>query len=125
MPRLLGVDIPGNKQLPYSFRYIFGVGQKIANDICEQLSLDSSRKAHTLGDEELAKIAAFLEKNYIVEGNLRRQRTQNINRLRDIKCYRGSRHRAGLPVRGQRSRTNARTRKGPKRTIAGKKKITK
>lgn len=125
MPRLLGVDIPGNKQLPYAFRYIFGVGQKIAADICEELSLDSKRKAHTLGDEELAKIAAFLEKNYVVEGNLRRQRTQNINRLRDIKCYRGMRHRAGLPVRGQRSRTNARTRKGPKRTIAGKKKITK
>ncbi|MDC1141476.1 30S ribosomal protein S13 [Planctomycetota bacterium] len=125
MPRLLGVDIPGNKQLPYSFRYIFGVGQKVANDICEQLSLDPTRKAHTLADDELAKIAAFLEKNYVVEGNLRRQRTQNINRLRDIKCYRGSRHRLGLPVRGQRSRTNARTRKGPKRTIAGKKKVTK
>jgi small subunit ribosomal protein S13 len=93
--------------------------------VCEGLSLDTSRKAHTLTDEELSRIAAFVEKNYVVEGNLRRQRTQNVNRLRDIKCNRGLRHRAGLPVRGQRTRTNARTRKGPRKTIAGKKKIAK
>jgi small subunit ribosomal protein S13 len=125
MPRLLGVDIPGNKQLPYAFRYIFGVGKTISNEICEELSLERKRKAHTLTDEELARIAAYIEKNYVVEGNLRRQRTQNVNRLRDIKCYRGLRHRMGLPVRGQRTRTNSRTRKGPKKTIAGKKKVTK
>lgn len=125
MPRLLGVDIPGDKQLPYSFRYIFGVGKSIANSICEELSLERKRKAHTLTDEELARIAAYVEKNYVVEGNLRRQRTQNVNRLRDIKCYRGMRHRMGLPVRGQRTRTNSRTRKGPRKTIAGKKKVTK
>ena len=125
MPRLLGVDIPGNKALPYSFTHIFGIGRKVALQVCEGLNLDTSRKAHTLTDEELARIAAFVEKNYVVEGNLRRQRTQNVNRLRDIKCYRGLRHRAGLPVRGQRTRTNARTRKGPRKTIAGKKKVAK
>lgn len=125
MPRLLGVDIPGNKQLPYSFRYIFGVGPKVAAEVCEGLSLDPKRKAHTLTDEELARIAGYIEKNYVVEGNLRRKRTQDVNRLRDIKCYRGLRHRAGLPVRGQRTRTNARTRKGAKKTIAGKKKVAK
>src|SRR5690606_33631915 len=108
--------------LPIAFRYIYGVGSTVARQVCEGLNLDVSRKAHTLTDEELARIAAFVEKNYVVEGNLRRQRTQNVNRLRDIKCYRGLRHRAGLPVRGQRTRTNARTRKGPRKTIAGKKK---
>lgn len=125
MPRLLGVDIPGNKQLPYALTYIYGVGRSVARKVCENLSLDVTRKAHTLTDEELARIAAFVEKNFIVEGNLRRQRAQNINRLRDIKCFRGLRHRAGLPVRGQRTRTNARTRKGPRKTIAGKKKVAK
>jgi small subunit ribosomal protein S13 len=123
MPRLLGVDIPGGKSLPYAFRYIFGIGPAVARQICEGLNLDESRKSHTLTDEELARIAAFVEKNYVVEGNLRRQRTQNINRLREIKCYRGVRHRVGLPLRGQRTRTNARTRKGPRKTIAGKKKV--
>jgi small subunit ribosomal protein S13 len=125
MPRILGVDVPGNKQLPYALRYIYGVGPSVAAQVCEGLSLDVMRKAHTLTDEELTRIAAFIEKNYVVEGNLRRQRTQGINRLRDIKCYRGLRHRAGLPVRGQRTRTNARTRKGPRKTIAGKKKVAK
>jgi small subunit ribosomal protein S13 len=123
MPRLLGVDIPGGKRLPFAFRYIYGVGPSVAHQVCGGLNLDESRKAHTLTDEELARIAAFVEKNYVVEGNLRRQRTQNVNRLRDIKCFRGVRHRAGLPVRGQRTRTNARTRKGPRKTIAGKKKV--
>jgi small subunit ribosomal protein S13 len=125
MPRILGVDVPGNKQLPYAFRYIYGVGQTVSREVCAGLNLDVRRKAHTLTDEELTRIAAFIEKNYVVEGNLRRQRTQGINRLRDIKCFRGLRHRAGLPVRGQRTRTNARTRKGPRKTIAGKKKVTK
>jgi small subunit ribosomal protein S13 len=125
MPRLLGVDIPGNKQLPYSLTAIYGVGRQIARQVCTGLSLDPNRKAHTLTEEELSRIAAFVEKNFVVEGNLRRQRTQNINRLRDIKCYRGTRHRSGLPVRGQRTRTNARTRKGPRKTIAGKKKVAK
>lgn len=125
MPRLLGVDIPANKQLAYSFRGIYGVGPTLALKVCEGLNLDPARKAHTLTEEELTRIAAFIEKNFVVEGNLRRQRTQNVNRLRDIKCYRGIRHKVNLPVRGQRTRTNARTRKGPKKTIAGKKKVTK
>lgn len=125
MPRLLGVDIPANKQLGYSFRAIYGVGPSVAAKVCQGLNLDISRKAHTLTEEELTRIAAFIEKNFVVEGNLRRQRTQNVNRLRDIKCYRGVRHKVNLPVRGQRTRTNARTRKGPKKTIAGKKKVTK
>ncbi|HRJ79457.1 MAG TPA: 30S ribosomal protein S13, partial [Planctomycetota bacterium] len=92
MPRILGVDVPPNKQLPYAFRYIYGVGPSVARKICEGLSLDPSRQSKTLTDEELTRIAAFIEKNFVVEGNLRRQRTQNINRLRDIKCYRGLRH---------------------------------
>lgn len=125
MPRLLGVDIPGSRQLRYAFTHIYGIGPSVAGQICEGLNLDVTRKAHTLTDEELARIAAFVEKNYVVEGNLRRQRTQNVNRLRDIKCFRGLRHRSGLPVRGQRTRTNARTRKGPRKTIAGKKKVAK
>jgi small subunit ribosomal protein S13 len=125
MPRLLGVDIPAGKHLNYSFRAIYGVGPSLARKVCEGLNLDPMRKAHTLTEEELTRIAAFIEKNYVVEGNLRRQRTQNVNRLRDIKCYRGLRHKVNLPVRGQRTRTNARTRKGPKKTIAGKKKVTK
>ncbi|MCC6465893.1 MAG: 30S ribosomal protein S13 [Planctomycetes bacterium] len=125
MPRLLGVDIPANKQLPYAFQYIYGIGKAVARKICEGLSLDPLRKAHTLTEDEITRITAFVEKGFVVEGNLRRQRTQNVNRLRDIKCYRGQRHRANLPARGQRTRTNARTRKGPKKTIAGKKKVTK
>jgi len=125
MPRVLGVDIPPNKQLPYAFRYIYGIGRTLARRICEGLNLDPTRQSKTLTDEELTRIANFVEKNFVVEGNLRRQRTQNINRLRDIKCYRGLRHRNNLPVRGQRTRTNARTRKGPRKTIAGKKLATK
>jgi small subunit ribosomal protein S13 len=125
MPRILGVDVPPNKQLPYAFRYIYGIGATLARRICDGLNLDPTRQSKTLTDEELTRIANFVEKNFVVEGNLRRQRTQNINRLRDIKCYRGLRHRANLPVRGQRTRTNARTRKGPRKTIAGKKLATK
>ncbi len=121
MPRLLGVDIPADKPLWISLTYVFGVGKHTSKQVCEALGLEATRRAHTLSPDELAKIATFVEKTYSVEGNLRRQRTQNVNRLRDIKCYRGSRHRSGLPVRGQRTKTNARTRKGPKKTIAGKK----
>jgi small subunit ribosomal protein S13 len=125
MPRILGVDIPPNKQLPFALPYIYGVGRVIARKVCEGLNLDPTRLAKSLTDEEISRINNYIEKNYVVEGNLRRQRTQNVNRLRDIKCYRGMRHRANLPVRGQRTRTNARTRKGPRKTIAGKKLATK
>ncbi len=121
MPRLLGVDIPNDKPTHISLRYLYGVGDKIARDLCHKAGIDPLRKARDLADDELSRLAALLERDYVVEGPLRRQVAQNVNRLRDIRCYRGIRHRLGLPVRGQRTRTNARTRKGPKKTVAGKK----
>lgn len=121
MPRLLGVDIPNDKSTEISLTYLFGVGSKTARDLCHKCGVDGSKKARDLTDEELSLIGSVLERDYTVEGPLRRQLTQSINRLREIKCYRGLRHRQGLPVRGQRTKTNARTRKGPKKTVAGKK----
>jgi small subunit ribosomal protein S13 len=121
MPRLLGVDIPNDKPTHISLTYLYGVGDKIARDLCHKAGVDPQRRARELADDELSRLAALLERDYVVEGPLRRQIQQNVNRLRDIKCYRGIRHRLGLPVRGQRTRTNARTRKGPKKTVAGKK----
>ena len=121
MPRLLGVDIPNDKKTVISLTYLFGVGNQTARDICHKAGLDENKKARDLSDEEISRIAAILERDYTVEGPLRRQVQQNIGRLRDIKSYRGIRHRLGLPVRGQRTKTNARTRKGPKKTVAGKK----
>ena len=121
MPRLLGVDIPNDKKTIISLTYLYGVGQKSAREICVKAGVNPELKAGELTDTEVSTIATLLENDYTVEGPLRRQLTQSINRLRDIKCYRGLRHRAGLPVRGQRTRTNARTRKGPKKTVAGKK----
>ncbi|MDR2346524.1 MAG: 30S ribosomal protein S13 [Planctomycetaceae bacterium] len=121
MPRLLGVDIPNNRPIVISLTYLYGVGPAIARDICRQAGVDMSLRARELGENDLAKIASFLDNNYVVEGQLRRQINQNIARLREIGCYRGMRHRKGLPVRGQRTRTNARTRKGPAKTVAGKK----
>ncbi len=121
MPRLLGVDIPNDKPTHISLMYLYGVGDKVARDLCHKAGIDPLRKARDLADDELSRLAALLERDYVVEGPLRRQTQQNVNRLRDIRCYRGIRHRLGLPVRGQRTRTNARTRKGPKKTVAGKK----
>ena len=121
MPRLLGVDIPGDKPTVISLAYLYGVGPKIARDLCHKAGVDPQGRARELREDELARLAALLDKDYTVEGQLRRQVAQNIARLRDINCYRGIRHRRGLPVRGQRTRTNARTRKGPKKTVAGKK----
>lgn len=121
MPRLLGVDIPGNKPTVISLRYLYGVGPKTAQELCFKAGVNPHGRAKDLREDELARLAALLDKDYTVEGQLRRQLTQNIARLRDINCYRGIRHRRGLPVRGQRTRTNARTRKGPKKTVAGKK----
>ena len=121
MPRLLGVDIPNDKPTAVSLTYLFGVGPKIARELCHKAGVDMQTKARDLGDEELGRLATILERDYTVEGALRRQSQQAVTRLRDIKCYRGIRHRVGLPVRGQRTRTNARTRKGPKKTVAGKK----
>lgn len=121
MPRLLGVDIPNDKPTVVSLTYLFGVGSKTARELCRKAGIDQDKRARDLAEDELGRLAALLERDYTVEGPLRRQLQQSINRLRDIKCYRGVRHRQGLPVRGQRTRTNARTRKGPKKTVAGKK----
>jgi len=121
MPRLLGGDIPGERPTGISLTYLYGVGPRIARDLCHKAGVNPNGRAKELREDELARLAALLDKDYTVEGQLRRQVRQNIARLRDIGCYRGIRHRRGLPVRGQRTRTNARTRKGPKKTVAGKK----
>lgn len=121
MPRLLGVDIPNDRKAVVSLTYLYGVGPKTSRDLCHKAAVDEDRPARDLTDEEISRITTILERDYIVEGPLRRQVQQNINRLKDIKSYRGIRHRVGLPVRGQRTKTNARTRKGPKKTVAGKK----
>ena len=121
MPRLLGVDIPNDKKAVISLTYLYGVGDQTARDLCRKAAVDEQKKARDLTDEELSRLSMIIERDYTVEGPLRRQVQQNINRLRDIKSYRGIRHRLGLPVRGQRTKTNARTRKGPKKTVAGKK----
>ena len=123
MPRILGVDIPNDKPTHISLRYIYGIGPTLALKLCDQARVDPQRRAKELSDEEIARIANILDRddNYTVEGPLRRQIQQNIARLRDINSYRGARHRRSLPVRGQRTRTNARTRKGPRKTVAGKK----
>ncbi len=123
MPRLAGIEIPDNKPLRIALRYIHGVGPKLAEDIITQAGLDGQARAHTLNEDELAKIAGILEADFIIEGALRRQVAQNVQRLRDIRCYRGDRHRRGLPCRGQRTQTNARTRKGRRKTVAGKKSV--
>ena len=121
MPRLLGVDIPNNRPAGVALTYLYGVGPKVARELCHKAGVDANVRAKDLREDELGRLAALLDKDYVVEGQLRRQVNQNIVRLRDIGCYRGLRHRRGLPVRGQRTRTNARTRKGPKKTVAGKK----
>jgi small subunit ribosomal protein S13 len=123
MPRVAGVDIPNDKTARYSLRYIYGVGPRSADLILEKAGIDPLTPAKELNEEQLSKIAAILEADFIIEGQLRRQVQQNIARLRDITCYRGLRHRRGLPVRGQRTKTNARTRKGPRKTVAGKKSV--
>ena len=121
MPRLLGVDIPNDRPTAVALTYLYGVGPKTARDLCHKAGIDPQVRARELREDELGRLAALLDKDYMVEGQLRRQLNQNVARLRDIGCYRGIRHRRGLPVRGQRTRTNARTRKGPKKTVAGKK----
>jgi len=123
MPRVAGVDIPNDKATIYALRYIYGVGPKSAEIICEKAGIDPLTPAKELNEEQLSKIAGILEDDFIIEGQLRRQVQQNVARLRDIACYRGLRHRHGLPVRGQRTKTNARTRKGPRKTVAGKKSV--
>jgi small subunit ribosomal protein S13 len=121
MPRISGVDVPDKKAIRYALRYIHGIGPKFADQIIAELGLDPMRKAQDLSENEVASISQYLDREYVVEGALRRQTAQNIQRLRDIKSYRGDRHRRGLPTRGQRTKCNARTRKGKKKTVAGKK----
>ena len=121
MPRIQGIDIPNDKPTHVSLRYIRGIGPTTALELCKKAKVDAQRKARELNEEEIARLTGILDREYVVEGTLRRQEQQNIARLRDIGCYRGIRHRKSLPVRGQRTRTNARTRKGPRKTVAGKK----
>ncbi len=125
MPRIIGIDIPANKRLVISLTYIYGIGNALANEIVNKLQLDPNMKAGKLTEEDIAKINSILQTKYVVEGDLRRQVQNNIKRLIAIHCYRGLRHRLGLPVRGQRTRSNARTRKGKKKTVAGKKQAPK
>jgi len=123
MPRVIGVDIPNNKRLDIALTHIYGVGRSTAAKVCIELRLEPSMKARDLTEEQITTLANFVQKEFAVEGVLRRQVAASIGRLRDIGCYRGLRHRRGLPVRGQRTRTNARSRKGPKKTVAGKKSV--
>ncbi len=123
MPRVAGVDIPNEKPTYVSLQYIHGVGLTTAKSICEKARIEPMTRAKDLTEEQLSKIANILDSDLVIEGQLRRQVQQNIARLRDISCYRGQRHRRGLPVRGQRTKTNARTRKGPRKTVAGKKSV--
>ena len=125
MARIAGVNIPTNKRVPISLRYIFGIGPKNAQVICDTLGIPSERRVNQLTDDEIIRIRELVDREYRVEGDLRREQAMNIKRLMDMACYRGLRHRKGLPVRGQRTHTNARTRKGPAKAIAGKKKVTK
>ena len=122
MARIAGVDIPNNKRVEIALTYIYGIGRKSANDILAKTGVNPDTRAKDLTEEEIAKLRDVIENNYTVEGDLRREVALNIKRMVEINCYRGIRHRKGLPVRGQRTKTNARTRKGPAKTIANKKK---
>jgi len=124
MPRIAGVDIPANKRLEVSLTYIYGIGKIMSRKIIEEAVLDPNIKSADLTEQEVAKIREIIEKHYIVEGDLRREVQNNIKRLIEIGCYRGIRHRQGLPLRGQKTRSNARTRKGPRGTAIAKKKKT-
>ena len=125
MARISGVNIPTNKKVHIALTYIYGIGSKISIDICKDASIDTSKRVSELKDDELNKIRELIDNNYSVEGDLRRKVSMDIKRLNDLGCYRGLRHRKKLPVRGQRTHTNARTRKGKAVAIAGKKKVTK
>ena len=125
MARISGVDIPREKRLEISLTYIFGIGRTTAQTICAQVDIDPSTRVRDLTDEEVSRIRGWIDEHLKVEGDLRRDIQQDIKRKMEIGCYQGLRHRRGLPVRGQRTHTNARTRKGPKKTVAGKKKVMK
>ena len=121
MPRIAGIDVPDKKKILFALQYIHGIGQRFAADILTEAKISPDLRANELDENQLASINSIIDATYIVEGALRRQVQQNIQRLKDIRCYRGERHRRGLPVRGQRTKSNARTRKGKKKTVAGKK----
>lgn len=123
MPRIAGVDIPSQKRIDVALQYIYGIGSFRAREILAKAKIDPGARANKLTEDEVSRIASLIEQNYAVEGQLRRQVAQSIQRLKDIRCYRGLRHLKNLPVRGQRTRTNARTRKGPRKTVAGKKSV--
>jgi len=123
MARISGVDIPRDKQVGTSLTYIFGIGDTTASQICQGTEIDPTTRVRDLTDDEVGRIRAFIDASLKVEGDLRREISQDIKRKMEIGCYQGLRHRRGLPVRGQRTHTNARTRKGPKKTVAGKKKV--
>ena len=120
MARIAGIDIPRDKRVDVSLRYIYGLGPTAARQICQQAQVDGATKVRDLADSDVTRIREVIDKTYTVEGELRREIRQNIQRSIEINCYRGMRHRRGLPVRGQRTRTNARSRKGPRRTVAGR-----
>jgi small subunit ribosomal protein S13 len=121
MPRIVGIDVPNDKPVWIALTYIYGIGPHLAREILKEAQISDTIRAKELTEDELSRISGVIDRNYVVEGQLRRQLSQDLIRLRDISAYRGLRHRRGLPVRGQRTRTNARTRKGPKKTVAGKK----
>lgn len=123
MARIVGIDIPREKRVEISLTYLYGIGRTTAQVICDESNISRNTRVRDLTDEEVNKIRSFIEENVKVEGDLRRDVSQNIKRKMEIGCYQGIRHRRGLPVRGQRTHTNARTRKGPRKTVAGKKKV--
>ena len=125
MARIAGINIPSGKRLPIALTYIYGIGRVRASTICQRAGIDVSLRVNQLSDDEVMKVREIIDKDFIVEGDLRREKAMNIKRLMDLGCYKGLRHRKGLPVNGQRTHTNARTRKGPAKAIAGKKKVTK
>ncbi len=125
MARIAGVNIPTQKHVDIALRYIYGIGPTNAREICKKVGIAEGRRVSDLTEAEIIQIREIIDRDYVVEGDLRREIAMNIKRLMDLGCYRGLRHRKGLPVRGQRTHTNARTRKGPAKAIAGKKKVTK
>jgi small subunit ribosomal protein S13 len=120
MARIAGVDIPRDKRVDISLRYIFGIGPAVASTICQSTRVEPATKVRDLTDDEISRIREFIDRNFVVEGELRKSTRTNVQRLVEINCYRGVRHRRGLPVRGQRTRTNARTKRGARKTVAGK-----
>ncbi|MBI4570877.1 MAG: 30S ribosomal protein S13 [Chloroflexi bacterium] len=123
MARIAGIDVPREKRIDVSLRYIYGIGSSLAGQICQAAQVAGATKTRDLTDEEVTRIREVIDRNHTVEGDLRREVRQNIQRLIEINCYRGVRHRRGLPVHGQRTRTNARSRKGPRKTVAGKRRV--